>query len=83
MIQATLAELRKSADFFQTDEVISIINGRKKQDIGFFVPNHFRVDFIDFLTNLKNRQRLENAKKAAAAQALDPIGDEAVGDGIA
>ncbi len=82
MIQATMADMRKSVDFFQTDQVINIINGRKKKEIGYFVPSKFKVDFLKFLTELNNKKRLENAKRAAQAQILDSIGDGTAGDGI-
>ncbi|NYT27303.1 hypothetical protein [Candidatus Thiodubiliella endoseptemdiera] len=82
MIQATMADMRKSVDFFQTDQVISIINGRKKQEIGYFVPNTLKTDFLKFLNELEKSKRLKNAKRAAEAQMLDPIGDGSAGDGI-
>lgn len=82
MLQATMADMRKSVDFFQTDEIINIINGRKKQEIGYFVPSRFKVDFLKFLTELKKKQRLDNAIKAANAQKLDLISDSSAGDGI-
>ncbi|SMN11610.1 hypothetical protein SPBRAN_1896 [uncultured Candidatus Thioglobus sp.] len=82
MLKATMADMRKSVDFFQTDEVISIINGRKKTELGYFVPSYFKADFLKFLNTLKKKKRLENAKRAAHAQQLDPISEGAVGDGI-
>ncbi|SMM99460.1 hypothetical protein SPONN_600 [uncultured Candidatus Thioglobus sp.] len=82
MLKATMADMRKSVDFFQTDEVISIINGRKKTELGYFVPSHFKTDFLKFLNTLKKKKRFENAKRAAYAQKLDPISDGTVGDGI-
>ncbi|WP_428086340.1 hypothetical protein [Candidatus Thioglobus sp.] len=82
MLQATMADMRKSIDFFQTNEVISIINGRKKQELGYFVPTYFKTDFLNFLNELDKKKRLQNAIKAANAQKLDPISDASVGDGI-
>lgn len=82
MLQATMADMRKSVDFFQTKQIINIVNGRKKEDIGYFVPNYFKADFLKFLDKLQKKKRLENAKKAAQAQLLDPIGDSTVGDGL-
>lgn len=82
MLQATMADMRKSVNFFQTNEVINIINGRKKQEIGYFVPSRFKADFLKFLAELNNKQRLDNAIRAANAQKLDPISDGSVGDGI-
>jgi len=82
MIQATMADMRKSVDFFQTDQIINIINGRKKQEIGYFVPNIFKTDFLNFLNELERSKRLNNAKRAAQAQMQDPVGEGSVGDGI-
>ncbi len=82
MIQATMADMRKSIDFFQTDQVINIINGRKKQEVGYFVPSVFKADFLKFVTKLEKQKRLDNARRAAKAQQLDAIGDATVGDGI-
>ncbi|MBE8189394.1 MAG: hypothetical protein HAW58_00660 [Candidatus Thioglobus sp.] len=82
MLRATMADMRKSVDFFQTNEVINIVNGRKKEEIGYFVPNYFKADFLKFLEGLKKKKRLKNAKRAAKAQMLDPIGDGAAGDGL-
>jgi hypothetical protein len=31
MIKATLADLRQSSTFFKTNEIIEIVNGRKKE----------------------------------------------------
>ena len=77
-----MADMRKSVDFFQTKQVINIVNGRKKQEIGYFVPNYFKTDFLKFLDELKKKKRLENAKRAAQAQMLDSIGDGTAGDGL-
>ncbi len=77
-----MADMRKSVDFFQTKQVINIVNGRKKQEIGYFVPNYFKADFLKFLDELKKKKRLENAKRAAQAQMLDSIGDGTAGDGL-
>lgn len=82
MLRATMADMRKSVDFFQTDEVINIVDGRKKQEIGYFVPKSFKTDFLKFLNALQKKKRLQNGIKAANAQKLDPISDSSVGDGI-
>lgn len=79
---ATLADMRKSVNFFDTEEVINVINGRKKENIGYFVPKSLKTDFLNFVKNLENTKRLENAKRAAQAQSIDNIGDNCIGDGI-
>jgi hypothetical protein len=83
MITATLADMRKSVDFFNTQEVINIINGRKKENIGYFVPQQLKTDFLKFVNSLEQDKKIKQAKKAAQAQALDPIGDHSVGDNLA
>lgn len=82
MIRATMADMRKSIHFFETNEVINIVNGRKKQEIGYFVPKSFKVDFLKFLNELNNKKRLQNALKAANAQKIDKISDASATDGI-
>lgn len=82
MIEATLANLRKSADFFDTDQVINIVDGRKKQDIGYFVPKMFKKEFETFLKDLEKRKKIAILKKVASAQKKDPIEEGSVDDGI-
>lgn len=82
MLRATMADMRKSVDFFQTDEVINIVDGRKKQEIGYFVPKSFKTDFLKFLNALQKKKRLQNGIKAANAQKLGSISNSSVGDGI-
>lgn len=45
MIETTLTNMRNSSDFFKTSEIIHILDGRKKEEIGFFVPTIFREEF--------------------------------------
>jgi hypothetical protein len=82
MRTANLADIRKSVNFFNTGEVINIVNGRKKEDVGYFVPKNLKQDFMEFFKKLEEKQRILQAKKAAKAQSLDPIGDYCVGDEI-
>jgi len=82
MINATLAQMRNSEKFFKTDEVIHIINGRKKQQLGFFVPEKLREEFKPFLQKIEDDKNMNALKLAAKAQTMDPIGDSTIGDGI-
>ncbi|MBT6655224.1 MAG: hypothetical protein HOA99_01125 [Candidatus Thioglobus sp.] len=82
MINATLAQMRNSEKFFKTDEVIHIINGRKKQQLGFFVPEKLREEFKPFLQKIEDDKNMNALKLAAEAQRMDPIGDSTIGDGI-
>ena len=82
MIEATLADLRQSASFFKTTQVIHIVNGRKKEDIGYFVPTIFKEKFETFLAELEKEKKRKLLHRIAKASALDLVGDGAVDDGI-
>jgi hypothetical protein len=82
MIKATLADLRQSSSFFKTDEIIEIINGRKKEQIGYFVPISLQEVFEDFLIKIKKEQKRKLLKRVANASRKDIVGDGAVDDGI-
>ena len=82
MIEATLADLRQSSSFFKTKEVIHIVNGRKKEDIGYFIPNILKDKFQAFLIDLEKREKRELLQRVAKASARDMVGDGAVDDGI-
>ena len=82
MIEATLADLRKSSDFFSQDEIIHIIDGRKKEEIGYFVPSFMKEEFEEFLNKLQLKQKRTLLKRVAEAQKNDPIGEGALSDGL-
>ncbi len=83
MKEATLADLRRSSKFFQTDQIIHIVNGRKKEEIGYFIPSALREDFIRFLEEVEKKRKEKLLKRVAEASRRDPIGDGAVDDGVA
>ncbi|MFA6760252.1 MAG: hypothetical protein WCR69_04325 [Sulfuricurvum sp.] len=78
----TLADLRNPIEFFKTDEILHIVNGRKKEDIGFFVPIELKAEFLEFLEKIESKKRAKLLKKIAEAQKKDPIDDGAVADGL-
>jgi len=82
MIEATLADLRQSATFFKTNQVVHIVNGRKKEDIGYFVPNILKNKFEAFLIDLEKDEKRKLLKRVANASAKDVVGDGTVDDGI-
>lgn len=82
MIEATLADLRQSASFFKTTQVVHIVNGRKKEDIGYFVPTIFKDKFEDFLMELEKDKKRKLLHRIAKASAEDNIGNGTVDDGI-
>jgi len=82
MVDVTLAELRKSVSFFETSEVVHIIDGRKKQSMGYFVPLSLKKKFEDILNSLEKEKKMETLRRVASASKKDLIGDGAVDDGI-
>ena len=82
MIEATLADLRQSSSFFKTKEVIHIVNGRKKEDIGYFIPNILKDKFQAFLLDLEKTEKRKLLQRVAKASAKDSVDDGAVDDGI-
>ena len=82
MIEATMADLRKSSIFFKTKEIVHIVNGRKKEELGFFVPSIFKDEFSKFIENIERKKKIELLKKVALSQKEDPVNDGAVADGI-
>ena len=82
MIEATLADMRNSRTFFKTDEIIHILDGRKKEDIGFFVPLVFKEEFEKFVEKIEKKKKLTLLNRVAKAQKQDPISEGSVSDGI-
>jgi len=82
MIEATLADLRQSASFFKTTQVVHIVNGRKKENIGYFVPNIFKEKFEKFLMELEKDKKRKLLHRIAKVSALNSLGNGAVDDGI-
>ena len=82
MIEATLSSMRNSSDFFKTNEIIHILDGRKKEEIGFFVPSALRGEFQTFINRMEKKKKRVLLERIANAQKLDPVGDGSVDDGI-
>jgi hypothetical protein len=82
MIEATLADLRKSSTFFKTNQVVHIVNGRKKEDVGYFIPNIFKTKFEAFLSELEKEEKKKLLLRIAKASTKDPVGDGTINDGI-
>ena len=82
MIEATLANMRNSSDFFKTDEIIHILDGRKKEDIGFFVPQIFKEEFEKFVEKIEKKKKLTLLSRVAKAQKQDPVTEGGLSDGI-
>ena len=82
MIEATLANMRNSSDFFKTDNIIKILDGRKKEEIGFFVPQIFKEEFHKFVKSIEKKRKLALLDRVAKAQKKDPIEEGSSDDGI-
>ncbi|MCH9740153.1 MAG: hypothetical protein K0U38_04840 [Epsilonproteobacteria bacterium] len=82
MIEATLANMRNSSDFFKTDNIIQILDGRKKEEIGFFVPQIFKEEFQSFVDSIEKKRRLALLNRISKAQKKDPIEEGSSNDGI-
>lgn len=82
MIETTLSNMRNSSDFFKTSEIIHILDGRKKEEVGFFVPTVFREEFQKFIDEIEKKKKLSLLKRVALAQKKDPIEEGSTDDGI-
>ncbi len=82
MIETTLSQMRNSSNFFKTSEILHILDGRRKEEIGFFVPAALREEFQAFIEKIEKQKKEALLKRIAKAQKADPIGDGSVDDGI-
>ncbi len=82
MIETTLSNMRNSRDFFKTSEIIHILDGRKKEEIGFFVPSSLRDEFQTFIDKIEKKKKAALLERIAKAQKKDPVGDGSVNDGF-
>ena len=82
MISMTLSNLRNSTNFFKIDDIATIVNGRKKETIGYFIPTIFKEEFDTFTKELEKNKKQKLLKKVLNASRKDIIGDGAVDDGI-
>lgn len=82
MIEATLVNMRNSSDFFKTNNIIKILDGRKKEEIGFFVPQIFKEEFQKFIETVEKKRKLALLNRVSNAQKKDPIEEGSSSDGI-
>ncbi len=73
MIHSTLADLRHSKTFLDAQEIIHIFDGRKKEEIGYFIPRTFAPEFESFLKSIEQKREIALLQKVALAQKQDPI----------
>lgn len=82
MLEAKLSDFRNPSFFTDQTDVIHIVDGRKKIEIGFFIPASLKDSFSIYLQQEETRKKLSLLRKIALAQKADPIDDDSVGDGI-
>lgn len=82
MIDTTLANLRNSTDFFNTKEILHVFDGRKKEDIGYFIPKYLKEEFEEFIEKVEKKKKQNLLERVAKVQKKDPIEDGASDDGI-
>jgi len=82
MISSTLADLRNAKNFFDVKEIIHIFDGRKKEEVGYFIPAYFSQEFEGFLKNVEQKREIELLQKISRAQKQDPIEEGGLDDGI-
>ena len=82
MINITLSSLRNSTNFFDMDDVATIINGRKKEEIGYFVPKMFKEEFEKFILELEKKRKKALLQRVLKASRKDTIEEGAAADGI-
>ena len=82
MISMTLSSLRNSTNFFEIDDIATIVNGRKKEEIGYFIPKTLKKEFEKFIEEIEKNKKKKLLQKVLKASRKDPIGDGAIDDGI-
>jgi len=82
MIEATLASLRNLDKFYNADEILHIYDGRKKDEIGYFVPKYFQKEFEEFVQTVEKKKKLNLLKRIRTAQIKDPIEEGSETDGF-
>jgi len=82
MINMTLTSLRNSTNLFEIDDVATIVNGRKKEEVGYFVPKIFKEEFEKFILELEKKRKRKLLQKVLKASRKDPIEEGAISDGI-
>jgi len=82
MINITLSNLRNKTKFFEIDDIAIIINGRKKEEIGYFIPKAFKKEFKKFIEELERKRKRELLKRVLKASRKDVIEEGTIADGI-
>jgi len=82
MINMTLSNLRDSNKLFRIKEIAVIFDGKKKEEIGYFIPAILKEEFERFVAQKEHEKRLQLLKRVARAAKKDRIGDGTICDGL-
>ena len=83
MIEATLADLRQSNLVNGWRDVVHLTDARKKVEVGYFIPIQLSDEFVDFLQQRTQQQKIALLKRVANAQQQDPIEEGTLNDNLA
>jgi hypothetical protein len=82
MLDISVADFRKSGEAIRGDEVIRLLDGRKKESIGYFIPTALYGYVKSAIEEAEKSKKAKLLSKIAKAQSKDEIGDGAVSDGL-
>ena len=78
----TLSSLRNSKNIFNLNDIAVILDGKKKKEIGYFIPSVFKDEFQKFTAEFEHKKKINLLKRVASASKKDIIGDGTISDGI-
>ena len=82
MIEATLADLRTPNQLQSWNDVVHLVDARKKNPIGYFIPLELSEEFLPFLQVHDKKKKIALLHRIANAQKADPIEEGSLADGI-
>ncbi len=82
MIRVTLADLRRSLELSEAEEVIAVEDRRRKKEVGYFIPISLEKEFRKFLKEVEQKQRAEKLRRVAGAQRKDVIPEGGLDEGL-
>jgi len=81
MTKINISQLR-NPKIFEINEILEIVNKKKRKKIGYFIPIQFEDKLKNFLDELKKEEKRKLLKRIAKAQKLDRIEEGSIDDGI-
>ncbi len=82
MIEISLAQMRNPRTLFSVDDIVRIIDGRKKIEMGFFVPKNLKSEFEAFLAERERQKKRNVLERVARAQRADPVEEGGIDEGL-